>query len=55
MNEKTDKRKQYRKEYYQDNKDKILEYQSVKVKCELCDKIMNKGNLRRHKKTIHNI
>jgi hypothetical protein len=55
--EKTDKRKQYIKEY--EKTDKRKQYQkeqnSKKIKCELCDKEMNKHSLNKHKKNIHNI
>ena len=37
----------YKKEWYQDNIEKI----SKKVPCDICNKILNKSSLSRHKKT----
>ena len=45
--------KEYQKEYREDNKDKINEKNKEKVKCNICNKEMNKGNLSRHKKRLH--
>ena len=53
------------KERYEKNRDKILEknkerYDKIKdklkekVECDICNKIMNRGCLTRHKKNIHN-
>lgn len=48
------------KEWREDNKDKYAENSKKnnekkreKVECEICNKIMNRGNLLRHKKNIH--
>jgi len=41
------------KERYESNKDKILEKKREKVECDICNKIMRKDNLLRHKKSIH--
>tara|TARA_R110000822_G_scaffold5528_2_gene23687 strand:+ start:1675 stop:2124 length:450 start_codon:yes stop_codon:yes gene_type:complete len=40
------------KEYYNNNKNKIHKRQTEKIKCELCNREMNKSNLSRHKKTM---
>ena len=45
-----DKIKENKKQHYQDNKDKINE----KVKCNICNKQMNKSSLTRHNKRLHN-
>ena len=46
-----DKINEYNKEYRDNNKQKIAE----KVKCNICNKIMRKDSLNRHQKNIHNI
>lgn len=48
-----DKYKEKVKEYYQANKDKILEKQREKVECDICNKILSRHSLLRHKKNIH--
>jgi hypothetical protein len=42
--------KEKRSEYYQNNKEKINEYKKQKVPCDICNKILTKGTLSRHKK-----
>jgi len=49
--ENKDKVKERKKESYLENKDKILEYQKQKVNCDICNSIVNRTNLARHKKT----
>jgi len=46
--ENKNKLNEYKKEYYQENKDKLKE----KIKCDKCDCLINKINLKRHKKSI---
>ena len=53
-----EKQKQYRlenkdkiKQHYINNKDKKLEYKNQKVNCDICNSIVNRNNLARHKKT----
>ena len=45
-NNNKDKVKEYFTDYYKKNKDKVLE----KVKCDICNSIVNKGSLKRHQK-----
>jgi len=44
--------KEYYKEYYYENKDKLLERQGEKIKCPICNKIVRRDSLIRHKKTM---
>jgi len=39
------------KQYKLDNRDKILEHKKQKVNCDICNSIVNRTNLARHKKT----
>ena len=55
-----DQIKQYKKEYRENNKEQIKQYYQdnkhkfkEKVKCEICNKEMNKSSLTKHIKTIH--
>ncbi len=43
-----DQQKEYRKEYYKNNKGKLLQLLTEKVKCEHCKKDVSKCNLLRH-------
>jgi len=43
-----DKKLEYDKQYYINNKDKILE----KVNCDICNSIVSRKNLAKHKKTL---
>jgi len=47
-----DKNKEYRQEYYNENKDKVLERQGEKIKCPICNNIIRRDTLSKHKKTI---
>ena len=40
------------KQYYLNNKDKILEYNKQKVNCDICDSIVCRNHLARHKRTL---
>jgi formate dehydrogenase assembly factor FdhD len=42
------KRKEYNKLYYENNKDKILKKACAKCKCELCGREVIKNNLNTH-------
>ncbi len=44
-------KKEYNKVYYQQNKDKHLEYISEKIECEICNVNISRGNMHVHKKT----
>jgi hypothetical protein len=44
-------KKEYNKVYYQQNKDKHLEYISEKVECNICNVSISRGNMHIHKKT----
>jgi hypothetical protein len=48
-----DKILKHMKEYYETNKDKISEQNKERVKCDICDKELNKSSLSGHKKTQH--
>ncbi len=43
-----DTRKEYNKNYYQNNKDKILEKSTSKVNCEFCNRTVSFANLQKH-------
>ena len=45
------KEKQYNKEYYQKNKNKLLADQKIKVSCPKCFREVIKSNLNKHFKT----
>mgnify|MGYP003651795776 CR=1 FL=1 len=45
--------KNYDKIYYIENKDRFNANKRVKVKCPICDKEINKGNINRHIKRKH--
>ena len=45
------KEKEYNKEYYQKNKNKLLADQKIKVQCPKCNRIVIKSNLNKHFKT----
>lgn len=42
--------KEYHKEYYKNNKDKLSEYYSKKIEC-ICGKIVNRGSYNYHRKS----
>lgn len=42
--------KEYNKEYYKNNKDKMLEYYSKKIEC-ICGKIVSRGAYNKHRKS----
>ncbi len=44
----TEQRKLYNKEYYQNNKDKILTKLNSKVNCEFCNRTLSFCNLKKH-------
>ena len=47
-------KKGYMKEYYHNNKEKFLKYNSIDVKCEICNKSVKYSNLLTHcKSKIH--
>jgi len=50
--ENIEKFKEKDKKYYQENKEQIKEKVKVKVKCEFCECLIRKDNLKRHQKTI---
>jgi Fic family protein len=41
-----------KKEYYENNIDKISEYKKEKIKCDICNSIVSRNNLARHQKTM---
>ena len=41
-------RKNYNKQYYENNKDKILEKLTSKVNCEFCNRKVSYANLNKH-------
>ena len=43
-----EQRKLYNKEYYQNNKDKILTKLNSKVNCEFCNRTVSYANLAKH-------
>jgi hypothetical protein len=45
-----EQRKQYNKDYYSKNKDKILKTALTKQKCEFCDRMVIKNNIHIHQK-----
>ena len=45
-----EQRKQYNKDYYIKNKDKILKTALTKIKCEFCDRMVIKNNMLIHQK-----
>jgi len=45
------KEQQYNKTYYSKNKQKILEQMQQKVTCDVCNIVVCKSHLNRHKKT----
>ena len=45
------KEKEYNKEYYQKNKNKLLADQKIKVSCPKCCRSVIKSNLNKHLKT----
>ena len=47
-----EKNKEYSKEYRKQNKIKIKEKNKEKIKCDKCDCLISKSNLKRHKKSI---
>lgn len=51
MENKTEYMKQYNKEYYVKNKEKLLADAVTKVKCECCDIECSKSNMPKHIKT----
>ena len=42
------------KEYYENNKEEYNKKRREKVECNICNKVMNRGNLNTHKKKFHN-
>ena len=44
----SEKRKEYNKNYYQNNKDVILEKLKTKVECEFCKRKVSACNLNKH-------
>ena len=42
-----------RKEYYENNKEEINKKRNIKIKCDICDLLVSKSNIARHKKTKH--
>jgi hypothetical protein len=44
-------RNEYYKKYYNENKERIKEYQSNHILCELCNKTVTKWNLSKHNHT----
>ena len=46
-----DKLKDKRKEYYENNKDKVKEYKTEKINCDICNSVINRGDLSTHKKS----
>jgi len=46
------KLKEYHKKYWQNNKDKISERQTEKITCDICNSIVSRINILRHKKSI---
>ena len=49
--ENIDKIKKYLKEYREENIDKIKEKKKEKIKCEKCNSIVRKGDIRKHQRT----
>ena len=49
-----DDKQSYFKNYYQNNKDKILINQGQKIKCKICEKLYRKDWMIYHIKKIHN-
>lgn len=47
---KSEKNKIYQKEYYKNNKDKLLSYGNKKVKCLLCNRCVIRNNILKHQK-----
>jgi ribosomal protein S27E len=43
--------KEYNKKYYNENREKILEKQNTKIKCEFCDREVLTSNYGKHKRT----
>ena len=43
--------KEYRKEYYEKNKQKIIEQMKTEVQCEICHEKIRKCRINRHQKT----
>jgi len=41
----------YNKKYYEKNKESLLKIQRVKVKCPICDTMVNKSGINKHNKT----
>jgi hypothetical protein len=48
---KTQKSKEYNKQYYAKNKDEILRKLNSKVQCEFCDRTVIKNNFHKHQKS----
>jgi hypothetical protein len=47
---KLEKKKGYNQTYYNKHKTELLDKIKVKVPCDICDKLISKSNLLRHKK-----
>jgi len=48
-----ERHKEYKKEYYENNKESIKEYRKNKVNCPQCDKEITKNNINRHIRMMH--
>lgn len=46
-------RREYKKQNYDENRERILKQLKQKVKCDICELVMNKASLTRHKKRKH--
>jgi len=40
-----------RKEHYEANKEKILQQKAMKINCDICNSLVRKGDITRHKRT----
>jgi hypothetical protein len=50
LKENKEKKKGYNQTYYNKHKTELLDKIKVKVPCDICDKLISKSNLLRHKK-----
>lgn len=42
---------EYNQEYYKKNKDKLKKYYTEKIRCEICNSFIRRGNESSHKRT----
>ncbi len=48
-------RPEFLKQYKENNKERLSNYRNEKIPCSICNKLISRQNMTRHKRTIHNI